>query len=285
MIGLRFSELWQCLENDYGRARRMPRRIERRGSVLVEFAMVSLVMYLLLAASIEFGRIYYSVNLLQGAANTLASAIQASAQPSASAPNGNKLAPNLSGAQALQDPIIAPLFDSQFLVVTESQLAGQTPYEFFVSGSNPKPLINRLLFPLMIFKTVDGQQVLTYPGAFDDGTGVWKVPVVSRASGEEQLVSPVPVVSVSTKTVGALVTVSVEMNYPYQAATLTAFAPSPNGPFEPNGSSPIEVPGGASGNPGAYGGPDGLGEQYALGRAVRPYRKVLNVSAGAAYPP
>ena len=89
---------------------------------------------------------------------------------------------------------------------------------------------------------------------------------------------------------------AVRINYPYQAATLTGFLPSPSGidPFPPNVANPIAADdGGVQQNnvaPGAevddggaigpYAGPFGLGRQLALaGRVVRPFRKLISVQA------
>src|SRR6185503_11740547 len=48
-----------------------PRRPER-GAALVEFALVSLVLYLLLAGAIEFGRLMFDANALQDVARVAA---------------------------------------------------------------------------------------------------------------------------------------------------------------------------------------------------------------------
>ncbi len=44
----------------------------RRGQALVEFAMVSLVVYLLLAATLTFGQLFYSGQTIQQAADVAA---------------------------------------------------------------------------------------------------------------------------------------------------------------------------------------------------------------------
>ena len=44
----------------------------RRGSVLVEFALIALILYLILAATIEFGRALMAAQLLQQAADIAA---------------------------------------------------------------------------------------------------------------------------------------------------------------------------------------------------------------------
>src|SRR3954471_10138442 len=44
----------------------------RRGSVLVEFALIALVLYLILAATLEFGRALFGAQIVQQAADILA---------------------------------------------------------------------------------------------------------------------------------------------------------------------------------------------------------------------
>ena len=44
----------------------------RRGSVLVEFALIAFVLYLILAATVEFGRALMAAQLLQQAADIAA---------------------------------------------------------------------------------------------------------------------------------------------------------------------------------------------------------------------
>jgi hypothetical protein len=89
---------------------------------------------------------------------------------------------------------------------------------------------------------------------------------------------------------------AIRVNYPYQAATLSAFQPSAptfDDPIPPNVGSPILADDGsvqqnnvAPGSPiddgaiGPYAGPYGLGRQLALaGRTLRPFRKLISAQA------
>ena len=90
---------------------------------------------------------------------------------------------------------------------------------------------------------------------------------------------------------------AVRVNYPYQAAMLSAYQPSiptATDPIPPNVGSPLladdssvqelnAAPGspvGDAGMPGAYAGPYGLGWHYTLaGKTVRPFRKLVSAQA------
>jgi hypothetical protein len=87
--------------------------------------------------------------------------------------------------------------------------------------------------------------------------------------------------------------VAVRLNVPFQAAAMSSFGASPDGPFEPNldevnsandggvvaSRAPLGAPAGFDTLNGTYAGPYGLGEQQALGKVVRPYRKLVTVDA------
>ena len=48
-----------------------------RGAALIEFALVSVVLYLMLAGAIEFGRLMFGANVLQDAARVALARVQA----------------------------------------------------------------------------------------------------------------------------------------------------------------------------------------------------------------
>jgi hypothetical protein len=68
--------------------------------------------------------------------------------------------------------------------------------------------------------------------------------------------------------------IALRVNYPFQAAALTS--------YQKDTATGIQTPTVAS-DPGAdfgpYAGPSGLGQQAALGKKVRPFRKVLSAQA------
>ena len=55
--------------------------MRRRGSVLVEFALIALVLYLILAATLEFGRALFGAQVLQQAADIAAREISRTPLP------------------------------------------------------------------------------------------------------------------------------------------------------------------------------------------------------------
>jgi len=96
--------------------------------------------------------------------------------------------------------------------------------------------------------------------------------------------------------------VALRINFPFQSASMSSFQPNPAGPFEPtigtphladdssvtvDESSSVDLPGDVTSAPlsdgqnyaGTYGGRYGLGAQGALGRQVRPYRRLISAQA------
>lgn len=141
---------------------------DSRGAALVEFALVSLVLYLLLAGAIEFGRLMVSANALQDVARLAAREL-------AIAP----LRANVTFDYALTcDPALDPnnclvnlkrrVFDPACLVVDLNDPAvGADPDGFFAA----MPVVNRALRTLMITEPAR-PTILRYAGALvADSTG------------------------------------------------------------------------------------------------------------------
>lgn len=340
-------------------------RVRRKAAVLVEFALISLFLYLLLAVTIEMGRSLYSAQLLQQAADVMAREISRTPLP-----------PDRSLVQVLYERrlpsnarVLRDIYSEDFLVIDiDRQLKpGQTFVDFFAD----KPMVNRQLFSLMIYEQVDGQRLLRYPGALfasrtapsgltvaipmvvaraGDGTETieWVrvveevenpaaastqgtsqpaaqqqtpaqqqfLPPVGSGSSAQQLLPPVgsgssaqqpllPPVGSGPSQQPAQATVNVtsafsiaspqrglvavRINYPYQAAALSAYRSGAHpieahdggvrvqpraGGFDP-GSAPVD----SGQTVGTFAGPFGLGRQFALGKTVRPYRKLLTAQA------
>ena len=70
--------------------RSLPGAARRRGQILVEFALIALVLYLLLAAIIDFGRATYSAQGIQQAADVAARELSRMNLP----PTGQLTGPN-----------------------------------------------------------------------------------------------------------------------------------------------------------------------------------------------
>jgi len=238
------------------------RRAKRHGGqALVEFALVALVLYMLLATTVELGRLVFSAQALQDASRVAAREIALT-----------PLLPETANlGAALQDPTVkARIFDEQYLVVDLSTVPNGDVDAFFQG----KPLVNQMLRPLMIFETVTlgggggTKSYLHYPGALvtnnttgvttvviplvnvsqnpvsspprlqpydDDATNVQWIPVV-----EEVLQGPTGTVSAFPASQGGIV--ALRINYPYQAAMLSGFkpqTPTASDPNPPNMSNPI----------------------------------------------
>jgi hypothetical protein len=284
----------------------------RRGQSLVETALVALVLYLLLAATIELGRATFGAQVLQDAARV-------AARETALLP----FPPAETGVGALSSTtVLARVYDRRLLVVDldedadgDAVLNRDELDDLFAQ----MPAVNQQLRPLFIFEqaVVGGapRNLLRYPGALlidpvptatitecglaASGLTV-AIPRVSYAGGETitdwlEVVEPVQPDAFPLAAGGL---VALRLAYPFQAASLSGFEETtPADPFDPNLADPIvaaatEVGGvtDATGGPpaalagveqgvGTYSGPYGLGRQLALGREVRPFRRVQVVQA------
>lgn len=299
----------------------------RRGAVLVEFALLALVLYLVLAGGVEMGRAVFSAQLLQDVARTAARELATTPLPATH-----------TFEEALRDcRVRRKIYDERYLVIDLDQYPeGRVLDDYFAQ----MPIVNQMLRPLMVVEltTIRNQErrILRYPGAllynskpdpcyFSPVEFTVGVPVVvaRRGSGGFETIRWVPVLeevrpdpdnrfsgpfSVIARGTGRSVeqslrrgVVALRMNYPYQAAALSGFR-SPAGPFETNGKRIIiaedrevvqlnEPPGRFVYAPagqgldlpedlsGPYSGSFGLGQQFALGQSVRPFRKLISAQA------
>jgi len=236
------------------------RRARRtRGAALVEFALIALVLYVLLAGGIEIGRAVFSAQILQDVARVAAREIALTRLPAAA-----------SFEDALANCAVRRrVFDERFLVVDLDIVNDLDAYFARM------PIVNQMLRPLMIYDRpiVQGarRNLLRYPGALlfadeSDPCGFGQfgraeftvgVPmVVARDNRGHETVRWVPVIEevrpdpedrrsgpfsvngpgVTVDSRGNQVhgVVALRINYPYQAAMLSGFRQSPKGPFEPN---------------------------------------------------
>jgi hypothetical protein len=275
-----------------GRAWTAARRCAgRRGSVLVEFALVAIAFYLILASTLEVGRMILAAQVTQNAARVAARELALLPLP-----------PTITFEQALNCAVVRErVYDRAKLAV---------PFEGTPPDTSSWPSVNRVLLPLMITSEVGGKRYLHYPGALVNVSGLGvtvRVPrVIARgADGVETIrwadvleeVKPTgsdpglgPFSLTSSGPERGLV--ALRVNYPYQAATLTAYQP-----VDPGDPSPLNEPilandGGVQANfaggdlegtssdpAGPYSGPYGLGKAYALNREVRPFRRLITSQA------
>ncbi len=291
---------------------RGPRRRNRRGQALVEFAVVSLVVYLLLAAILTFGQMLYSAQSVQQIANSAAREISRtplkpdaelmdvlySSDPSTYATSGGTAArKSLFNPDLLQYPI--------------------SPGEDLLNTVRTWPVINQLLFPLMVPANLDPTTsqatYLVFPGAAQcrDTSGetsaasrtVWCVPkVTARAADGAETIEWVPVIEEITPHAFSLAStasqpgmVALRVNFGYQSPVMSAYPPSqtwppeptggpygandgevttsPVGNYTPNGQPPMDSIGGT------YSGTYGLGSQQAMTISVRPFRRLISAQA------
>lgn len=272
-----------------------PPRAQRRGSILVEFALVAIAFYLLLAGTIEIGRMITTSQLVQNAARTAARELALMPLPA-----------GMTFPQAMACPSVqARIYDRAKLCVP----IGQSTSSFTDSW----PIVNRMLLPLMVAGEVDGEKYLHYPGAVvrPDGApagvltimvpqvkgrganGVetirW-VPVLEEVGSDGADPSRSPFSMASTGNERGLV--ALRINCPYQASTMTAYQSQDIGSGTPQ-NVPIlasddavqedNSPGGVllgTENPiGPYSGTYGLGKFYALNKEVRPFRRLVSGQA------
>lgn len=279
----------------------------RRGGVLVEFALVSFALYMLLAALIEMGRAVFASQVVQTAAETMARELA-----------GAPLPGTATFQQALASPYVrARIYDERHLVV---DLDAIEPGPELDAHFSTLPIVNQMLRPVMISERVGDRYVLRYPGALLQATGAEgsyftvRIPrVIGRTVEGVETIDWVGVVEevlpatseVSHFGIDAPLRpfrglASVRVNYPYQASTLTAFtrpgetiggsaqlpvsasdaAVSDTG-FSPDESVALDFVNPADPAEGSpYAGQYGLGRQYILtGQSVRPWRKLLSAQA------
>ena len=249
-----------------------------RGAALVEFALVSLVLYVLLAGGIEFGRMMFAANAVQDAAR-LAARELAVAPLRADATFEYALTCNPAADAGCLADLRRRVFDPACLVVDMTDPAvAVDPDAYFAS----MPVVNRALRGLFISEP-SRPNVLRYPGALlTDSSGApcsaigpngqaaatgltVGIPLVtSRGGGGVENITWVPVVEeiraeTNCPARGAFSMVympalddcgplqvdplpdrglaAVRINYPYQAAMLSAFQPAPptaTDPLPPN---------------------------------------------------
>lgn len=230
-----------------------------RGAALVEFALVSLVLYLVLATAIDFGRMMFSAQAVQDVARIAAREL-AVAPAGADARFDDVLScdPALAPDTCFAD-LRARLYDPACLVVDldDPALGDDAAVDAFFAGM---PIVNRALRPLMIADYSNGRRLLRYPGALlsaPDAAGCQGHPtnltigiprVVARGEDGVETIEWVPVLEEVRPVPGDPATgpfslaanpalpdqprgvAAVRINYPYQAAMMTGFRPGAAGP-------------------------------------------------------
>jgi hypothetical protein len=280
----------------------------RRGAALVEFAFIALAFYLLFAGTIEMGRMVYAQQAIVSAARVGARELAMVELPATA-----------SFDDALADPFVRETIYDPGLLVLETEGMDDVQFQQRIDNF---PALNRMLTPLMIRERLDlgsGEREyfrfpgavlrVTNPGPTDPQFTVGIPKVVDRNAEGVETIEWVPVVEevrpstyaadplsapfslVSTGREKGLV--CLRINFPFQAATLSAFVTNP--PSGGPANLPVTASDGAVSNPGGapagttlanatggnatYAGPFGLGRQYALGHTVRPFRRLISGQA------
>lgn len=228
-------------------------RPSRSGQSLVEFAVVALVLYMLLAAILTFGHALYVAQGLQSAADLAAREISRTPLPAEE-----------TFESILDSGVLGPdgrdIFDDDFLVFDLDSLGTQN---FFSDIVPTWPRLNQQLATLMIVDRPDfdgdgtaDANLIRYPGALlqdpstPTGYTVGIPLVASRSAIGVETIRWVPVVEeidtedsstdndgpnpdpfqVSSSGQGI---VALRINYPFQSASMSSFRPNAEGPFEP----------------------------------------------------
>jgi hypothetical protein len=283
-------------------AERMARH-SRKGNVLLEFSLIVLVVFMLLAFTMDFGRAVYSAQAIEQAADHIArelAVMPLPAQFDLDPPSNLKLG-DPAVNKTLKDQGI---YSEDYLVIDLSK-QGADQYLLDYLDILPIPSGNRLLVPLMM--TMDstqnpnipaGTKWLVYPGAIvpsktgSSPTGFTvRIPTVQYQAGGVEAISPqdqwLHVVEVDDASAFLLTSpqrgiASVRVNYPFQAAAVSGRFRDPNNPDAPPQTAQdayIEAKGDEL-KPGQIGGPytgqDGLGQQAAFTKTVRPFRRIVS---------
>ncbi|MFN3240630.1 MAG: TadE/TadG family type IV pilus assembly protein [Planctomycetota bacterium] len=275
------------------------RQHRQRGALMVEFAVISLLLYLLLAALLSFGTMIQAGQVAQDVARLAARELALTPLPATS---------TFEQALAATDDRI---FDPNQLVVDLDAVAnsGQDLDEHFAA----MPLVNRALRPVFVFDRVGGLRLLRFPGAllrspsrtaFNAGLTVGVPQVVARLDTGGERIRWLPVVEeirpdAEDPASGPFSAVSggpdrglvaLRINIPSTASALasydgpTTWPPGANA-GQPHLAGPVETEAGSVpsfGTPfpdavhgGVLGAEQGLGEMGALGVRVRPFRRVF----------
>ncbi len=279
------------------RLKTLPGSRSNRGAALVEFALVAIALYLLMAAILGLGRWMFLVQAAQDAARFAAREMALYPLPA-----------DFTFGQALADPgFRQAVYSPDHLAV---DLDVNEPGPALDARFAAMPVVNRALRPLMITSVVANgdstRRILHMPGAVvaspssQSGLTVVVPRVVSRdPDAPSETVDIVPVLeevgggsfSVTSPDRGV---VALRLNVPYQSAVFSAYqvtvTDDGNG-GEVTTNEPLKV-GSVSGpaldsrtivGPGPDGGPYsgeyGLGEHLALRERLRPFRRLITAQS------
>jgi hypothetical protein len=234
-------------------------RFRRRGQALIEFALVALVTYLLLAAIITFGFLFFGAQVAQSAADVGARELSRTPLPA-----DEEFETVMAGGMGFEQ-VSQRVFSRDYLVVAVPEFPTADGDRNMLEVITRWPVLNQQLFALMIFDRelqIGGRPVLRYPGTLISGTdtddGYDVIIPLLNADGSVAWVQPVEEIDTEATFIGGpngsveganpdpfritssqLGTVALRVNYPFQSPVMSAHVPNPAGPFEPTVGSPI----------------------------------------------
>jgi hypothetical protein len=209
----------------------------RRGAVLVEFALIAIAFYILLAGTIELGRMIFAEQILQNAARVGARELALMPLPA-----------DYTFAQALSDQNVKKsIFDPSLLAF---EVSSDMTDQKLKDTVDKWPIINRMLVPLMVQEELvwEGSTLTLfhYPGALlvnndhnasspfvvgipeldESGLDITWHPVVEEivptGPGTQATDAPFSMTFTNpNREVAGLVALCI--NYPFQAATVVAY--------------------------------------------------------------
>lgn len=276
---------------------------QRRGQALIEMAFLIPMLVVIIGATISFGLFFFQANVLQQAVDVGAQEISRFPFTATGELGLGNLDVDPSDTRVLMndDVFKQQIYNEELLVLDPDE------------DVSDLPLINRLLVPLMILDSINGEDVRRYPGAIvtnTNGNRTVLIPIVGYdpVTGAESLlqwVAPVEEISnergnrpfslEATDPSQSFVPgmVALRINYPAQSTTLinrtgdegqviidADDASLSDGDTGSNYALVVPAESGVA-NTTIYSGRFGLGRQAALLRTagVRPYRKVLSAQA------
>jgi hypothetical protein len=259
----------------------------RRGQSLIEFAVVALVTYLLLAAIITFGFLFYAAQGTQTTVDFLARELSRSPMPAAGITLRNildddpTLIPDADDRQSVIE-FRQRVFDPHYLVLAQADVLDEANGGFDEAFVGSLPIVNRQLIPLMISDQIGGSMYFRYPGAvYEDAnsaddpsepapTGLLvRIPIVSgRSEAGIETIAWLPVAEPILDGAGndpfpinapgqQQGLVALRINYPAQSSAMSSFRPNPSGPFEPTIGNPNAADDASVTNNGGEWAPDG----------------------------
>jgi len=272
----------------------------KKGSILVEFAAIALVMYLLLAGILTFGRLLFTAQTMTSAVDTAARELSVTPLPAAAT------------FEEVRDEVAPPTafrqdtYSEDYLVIDITSYLNSPGGMSLISylDSIDIPRVNRMLVPVMQIQEISGDYFLRYPGALvqsptapsgmtvvvprviniqnDGTTEIEFVRVLEEVDTEDEPgdntgTSPDPFM-VTEESLAAL-----RLNYPFQSVSIVASTNNQYILADDSLVSAVNSPGGALIDPGDDSGPNaglyGLGSQYSFVEEVRPFRRVISTQA------